>query len=368
MRGLATRIGDGKGCLRVVACVVVGCGILMVWPASGWAAGTPRWRIRSVPKPAGSTNQVFNRVSCLSRTWCVAVGGPDVDYPGRLFIERWGGSRWSIQSAPEPAGRPNSGLNGVSCASRRACTAVGYFQRHGRPLTQLVERWNGLRWSIQPTPKVPGAVRTVLYSVSCSSTTMCVAVGGWDSPSGQNELAEGWNGSRWTIQKSASASIDGLDVSCPSSSACTLVDAAADASFWDGVSWSVRGNSVPSNADDITLYSVSCVSATACAAVGMGDIYYSRTSFMLSEFWNGSQWAITENATAVDLYGVSCVTARFCTAVGDVVERWNGIRWSIQNRSLPELYSVSCASPRACVAVGYRTVAGVEIPVAATYS
>jgi hypothetical protein len=59
---------------------------------------------------------------------------------------RWNGTTWIRQTIG------GSGpLNGVSCSSRRRCTAVGYdLTTSGNSLT-LAERWNGRRWRIEPT-------------------------------------------------------------------------------------------------------------------------------------------------------------------------------------------------------------------------
>ena len=45
---------------------------------------------------------------------------------------------WSIQTTPNPAGGSGSILNGVSCTSASACTAVGNSSNG-----TLAEGWNG---------------------------------------------------------------------------------------------------------------------------------------------------------------------------------------------------------------------------------
>jgi hypothetical protein len=60
---------------------------------------------------------------------------------------------WSIQGVPSPAGASNVALNGISCLSRTLCIAVG-----GSSLGTLAEGWNGTAWSIL-------------------SATACIAVG-----------------------------------------------------------------------------------------------------------------------------------------------------------------------------------------------
>jgi hypothetical protein len=93
-------------------------------------------------------------------------------------VERWNGTSWAIQTNPTPEG---SELEGVSCVSTTACTAVGYV---GTP-EPLIERWNGASWSPMPAPNPAGSTYTWLESVVCTSTTECIANGYYRNPSDQ---------------------------------------------------------------------------------------------------------------------------------------------------------------------------------------
>jgi hypothetical protein len=57
------------------------------------------------------------------------------------LIAFWNGSGWSSQHSPLVRGD----LDGVSCTTATACTAVG-LAHGGHP---LIERWNGTSWSLQ---------------------------------------------------------------------------------------------------------------------------------------------------------------------------------------------------------------------------
>lgn len=111
------------------------------------------------------------------------------------------------------------------------------------------------------------------------------------------------------------------------------------------------------------LLSVSCSSSRACMAVGR-----SLGGPPLAERWNGVRWSMQNTATFAGsrnawLYGVSCRSRDGCVAVGftgpwPLVERWDGSRWFMQ--VIPradrvrggELRAVSCVSRRFCMAVG----------------
>jgi hypothetical protein len=99
----------------------------------------------------------------------------------------------------------------VSCTSSRACTAVGFFTNRGGTDVALAERWNGVRWVIQTTPKQSG-YNVDLSGVSCASSKACAAVGTAVLATGETptslapaQVAERWKGVRWTIQNTLSA-------------------------------------------------------------------------------------------------------------------------------------------------------------------
>jgi hypothetical protein len=117
-----------------------------------------------------------------------------------------------------------------------------------------------------------------------------------------------------------------------------------------------------------TLNAVSCLSVSACTAVGS---FKQTGNKRLIESWNGTTWSVVPPGNKGRdgfLYGVSCVSASACTAVGSsngaVVESWNGANWSIvPSPKVPggTLAAVSCVSGTACIAVGWsQSTAGVN--------
>jgi hypothetical protein len=295
--------------------------VLALCSASAWAAAGSGWSIEAglSPPPLPRPFAEFLAVSCVSRTFCVAVGDSDQ----QPLVEDWNGSNWSIQPTPNVVGR--RALSAVSCASSKACIAVGSLARAGGASFTLVERWHGSSWSILPTPELSGSS---LRGVSCTSARACVAVGtqGLDRFPFSKALVEGWNGRTWSIER-------------------TPRPARGATSF---------------------LSSVSCITASACTAVGSFFPCGPCSSSPLIERWNGLRWSIQRawgGRFYILLTGVSCPSATACMAVGSCcaalerpqAERWDGKRWSPEptptNRE-SLLSSVSCASASACIAVG----------------
>jgi hypothetical protein len=336
--------------------------------------------------------------------------------------EQWNGAVWTIEPAPTPSGATGSDLAGVSCAIATACTAVGYYVNSSGTQVPLAERWNGTAWTIQTTPTPSGATSSSLSGVSCTSASACTAVGASDFMT----LAEQWNGTDWTIPTTPSppsdygyggddykegfASLNG--VSCTATTACTAVGFVSYtycvtyphfppfcktrvltlAEESNGTAWTIQttpggvsgvssfrsraGRSSPAInviASRNVLTGVSCVSVSACSAVGQSN------GTTLAEVWNGSDWAIqtTPNPTGGSgVSGVSCTAPAACTAVGQgngvtLAERWSGTSWAIQTTSTPagpasrSLSGVSCATATNCTAVGaYTNASGTQLTLA----
>ncbi len=362
--------------------------------AAGMVANA-RWSIQQAAS-LGPTETYMVDLSCWSASGCVAVGGYRTRTGTELTTsERWNGKRWSISLTRNPPGISRAYLDGgVSCTSSTACVAVGYYEIGTGSTSRwypLAERWNETRWSIQRTPNPAGATETYLEGVSCTSSKACMAVGYYDTMTGEHTLAERWNGFRWTIQpapdptRGSGPVLEG--VSCASSAACTAVGYYQTGSHevvlaerWNGRRWSIQPARNITGAPASYLMGISCTSPTACTAVGyyMPSIrpYATRT---LAERWNGRWWSIERPANRsgksdVRLDDVSCASGRACTAVGfsfngagaeqPLAERWNGTGWSIQatprldgtNRS--DLRGVSCVSVSSCIAVGHAHVGG----------
>jgi hypothetical protein len=354
---------SGVTCPQASSCIAVGLGFdasgTVITLGQRWD-GTD-WSAQRTVSPQGARGAQLVGVSCKSSSTCVAVGyaaDPQGNPQGTLAEVR-NGTAWRIVPSPNPAGAAGSGMSGVSCTSPSVCVGVGTaFDSSGNSIGTLTERWDRMRWSIQPTPtsNSPGSF---LYAVSCTSSNACTAVG---SSGAGVVMAERWNGTSWRIQPMptpAGAQISFLTgVSCTSATACTAVGGSFDSSFnalgtvaeqWNGTTWALQPSPTTASPGN-TLNAVSCTSASACTAVGNTD------SEMLAERWNGATWTLQSPVTPPGtegngdfLSGISCSSPSTCTAVGlvftpapsTVAERWDGTRWSVQpTPNLPGAYDI----------------------------
>jgi hypothetical protein len=377
----------GVSCTATNACIAVGGGFatsgVTATLAERWN-GT-KWALQTTRNPSASRFNVLTSVSCATAIACTAVGNSV--FHAAPLAERWNGTSWTITAAPSPANAAFSELGGVSCTSASACSAVGGFAAgtdfafYDGSQATFAEHSNGARWTLQTTPSPIGAAPSSLQAVSCNTGSACSAVGSFDTSgaSHQQTLAERWNGTSWTIQRTpnpAGAKSNAFTgASCATAMACTAVgysDSAPLAEGWNGSTWVIKATPEPSGSVSSQLTGVSCTAATACTAVGS---YTDSASaqLTLAEHWNGTSWVIqpTPNppgATNFQFGGVSCTSATACTAVGSytnnaaaqltLAEQWSGTSWVIQSTPNPsggtsiQLSGVSCTSATACTAVG----------------
>ncbi len=189
-------------------------------------------------------------------------------------------SAWELSAAPGPL-VPAGQLVAVSCASRRACVAVGSFSGGGGEDEPLIDRWDGSNWTSDDTPLPSWAVSGSLAAVSCRSARVCVAVGSITTTRGhQLPLVERWSDSGWSV------------VSAPT----------------------------PRRSTGDSLDGVSCTSPRACIAVG-SFTNHAQGELPLSERWRGGRWSLGKLPRLVEarrgsLNAVSCVSDRRCFAVG----------------------------------------------------
>jgi hypothetical protein len=213
---------DGVSCTSVNSCVVVGTESDIhdtPQPVAGqWDGAALSLRATG----GNSLGQIFSTVSCSSPVFC-AAGGSAVGSSGvrTPLLATWNGTTWAVDSSPR--GTRGSGyINGVSCSSSRSCMGVGSFGS-----ASLVEHWNGSVWTPQRAPKPTSATKAALTGVSCSTARTCRAVGFRSVGHSSETLAMSWNGVRWSISPTPLSSITTPsaleEVSCSSAFACVSV-------------------------------------------------------------------------------------------------------------------------------------------------
>src|SRR5256885_15905974 len=101
--------------LTVLMSAIVMTGLL---PPSAATASAPAWTVQPTANKASGSGGHLNDVSCVSATFCVAVGTMSYfGLPGptdQSLVEMWNGSAWRASPAPVVGGGGDV-LNAVSC-------------------------------------------------------------------------------------------------------------------------------------------------------------------------------------------------------------------------------------------------------------
>ena len=147
-----------------------------------------KWALQNTPKVGNDQSNSLTSVSCTGPKNCFAAGARRSGL-GAGLIEHWNGAKWAVASAANPPGAALSQLNGISCATRTNCVATGLSSKDTATHASLINRWNGRRWVIQPSPAPAHAAGSALSAASCTSVGRCFVVGTYLTPKFANPPA-----------------------------------------------------------------------------------------------------------------------------------------------------------------------------------
>jgi hypothetical protein len=342
----------GEGALASVACpsrtscVAVGysggsalpAALVADWNGSAWSMRAPATL---------GVESWLNAVTCVAPGSCVAVGGystsSDNDEPGNhTLVEMEVGGSWTVISSPSPGSGDQTELDSVACTSITSCVAVGSLGAVSDPyeaqVLTLVEMWNGIAWSVVPSPSLGTGRQAALQSVACASPKRCFAVGYDSSATSAGSLldfalVESWQGGSWSVvpdpgpvqpHRSVLQSI-----ACPAPNRCVAVGFqspsgdpyqpdATLADVWNGSTWSTSASRNPPGEEESTLQSVACPGPTSCVAVGFsgtpGSAERSLVEWSLRDVWTAAFGPAT--SAQVELAAVACPSPSVCVAAG----------------------------------------------------
>jgi hypothetical protein len=296
---------------QVITLVVVVVALLI--------AGTDAWASHHFSKNAATKSYPddhLNAVACPTAAQCWAVGQTGQAPGGNTLGEARGpllqhetAGRWATVSA---AGlrAPGSALESIACPGASDCWAVGGNAASGHT---VIEHWEGGAWRPAAAPDLPGSQ---LNSVSCASASACWATGGTQSRSGAAaDLLEQWNGTRWSLAGALPGGLQPTALSCPVSGRCLAVGrrdgAAAAASYARG-----RWTPVPPPPAASGPASGTVPSLFGCAAAAMCLAAFPGTRQLVTDAWNGRAWTPVTTSKLTYPVGLSCSGARGCWLLG----------------------------------------------------
>jgi hypothetical protein len=353
---------------RVLVASVLACALL-VGLSSAANAAFGGWAVVPSPNP-GVYGNIFNSVAAVGPGDVWAVGGSAAATSNRTLAAHWNGSAWTAVSTPDPVAECQDGniqwtgnrLNAVAGRSSGDVWAVGtscYDEK------TLVERWNGSAWSIVPSPSFntgPDSVVNVLNGVAVLSASKAWAVGMHTAASGAYvTLVERWNGRRWKVVPSPNPDTTVNELTAVAATGRADVWAVGYQGtwsgkplieHWDGASWSVVAAPVLPSGGALT--AVTAISPTDAWAVGR-QTGSSGAVLTLVLHWDGAAWQIvpspnmsTEYSASNVLRGVTAISSGDVWAVGMfenestayhqhrvLTMHWDGSVWSTVSGPTP---------------------------------
>jgi len=283
------------------------------------------------PSDSGHDDNELYGVAATSSTNAWAVGEYNDGFAYNTVIARWNGASWKKQTSPNPGGSTQENvLYGVAGTSASNAWAVGDYTDGTTKYRTLIAHWNGVKWSKQTSPS-PGPTSNVLKAVGATSAKNAWAVGTYFDAGGHpRTLIEHWNGVKWSKQPSSNPSAtedELLGVTAISASNAWAVGYSTTPTsyrtlilHWNGVKWRrvTSPNPGGSSASD-QLTAVDATSSTNAWAVGWENSGTGTVSTVI-ERWNGTAWKgqPSPNAGTVDdeLYGVAATSSSNAQAAG----------------------------------------------------
>ena len=315
-------------------------------------ACTGRWEIQPSPDPGGeSRDSRLFAVSALALddVWAAGYFETDAFRPLPL-VEHWNGTAWTAVPTPI-VGDEDNFLYGITALSTDDVWAVGFIMvRQYSEAVTLAMHWDGLQWTVIPTPNA-GSVHDDLVAVSGTSSNDVWAAGSSfrESTYSYHALVEHWNGTEWSIVPSASAR-GGTYLSAITSSPSARWSAGYTAASpnqtvveqLSGSRWvHVSSQNLPG--DNNFFYGVSAASGTDAWAAGDENSPEMPQPNTLIEHWDGSAWSIVPSPSPAPngnyLRGIAAVSSTEAWAAGftidadlatnTLVERWSGTDWTV---------------------------------------
>ena len=216
------------------------------------------------------------------------------------------GSKWSAFSMPKIHGDNTSRLGGVVDLAPNNVWAVGRINIGLGNGNQVIEHFDGTKWSISPGPTFQPTDQHSLESITAISASDIWAAGFILTNNGQSlfPLFEHFDGTSWTAFETLSQNATMFGISAHATNDAWAVGTVAFSQtaieHFDGSSWST----VPSPNAGLGFNVLTGVTALApndvwAAGYFTRDVNSTRPAKTLIEHWDGTKWSIVPSPNPV---------------------------------------------------------------------
>jgi hypothetical protein len=267
--------------------------LLQGTPANAQSTTASIFQVVPTPNQNGFNNELF----------AAAASSPnDIWAVGHTLIH-FDGTEWSTIPAPGINGDLSNDLLGIVDISPTLAWAVGNLGQLGNqmmPPQQVIEQWNGTKWSVFPGPKFPPNSQAILSSITATSANDIWAVGEFGEGQFAFELFEHFNGTAWTanvIQVKNGQEMFGVSADAPND-AWAVGQQSGDpiktfATHWNGTNWtSVKTPNVGTGNGHLN--AVLALAPNNVWAVGLSTPTGTKQSATrtLIEHFDGTSWSV----------------------------------------------------------------------------
>ena len=297
-------------------------------------SGTDGWR-RTATANEGTGENELNGISARSPSDIWAVGQAE----HQSLTVHYDGTAWT--TVPSPNLAYGVRLEDVATIGPKDAWAVGWSGSAGSfDDVDVAMHWNGMHWSIVPTPQPGGTAIDRLLAVDAVAPNDVWAVGIY-SPNPvleDHSLILHWNGVRWSVVVHNCDTYGGL-------TGITLLSATngwavgdSETCHYDGSRWTEVPSPQPRNEYSEIAYPLEDASGVAPNDVWAVGARVIDTPFTvewraIAEHWDGTQWTIDFNVPGQALYGVDALGRADVWAVGTdsygpLILHFDGSAWS----------------------------------------
>jgi hypothetical protein len=269
----------------------------------------------------------LSQVWCASLTSCVAVGaaGPLEANGDDPLVESLSGGTWTPTSPALPTGAVTGLLDAISCLTPESCVAAGFFGDDEGDTHALFEVLSHGAW----TPEVgsdpsPSSTQEGIKAVQCFTATSCDAVGFFGGISSSNGLLETFSGTKWTGSALGGTGILN-SLSCVSSTSCLAVGSSLHGGGYtetlSATTWT-RGRLPMPGGGGVGkgIAGVSCPrTVSSCVAMGGWRPPQHLHPLLLIETESHGTWAADEipaPSGSMAAEAIACPTVSTCIGVG----------------------------------------------------
>jgi hypothetical protein len=303
-----------------------------------------------VPTPDGHPTPFQNDLHSVS-----ASSKADIWAVGQTAIH-FDGSKWTAFSVPKISGDNTSRLGGVVDFAPNNVWTVGIINIGLGNTNQVIEHFDGTKWSISPGPTFQPTDEPSLESVTAISPSDMWAAGFILTNGGQSlfPIFEHYDGTSWTAFETAFGDGTIFGVSADATNDVWAVGSVAESQtfveHYDGNTWSVVPSPSPGAGFNI-LFGVVALAPNNVWAAGYftQQVNSTRPDKTLIEHWDGTSWKIVPSPNigphsvyqSNELWGITAVSANDVWAFGayfaadgsgqqsTLVLHWNGTGWTI---------------------------------------